>query len=54
MNKLKELKENTESFLLDHEQWLTITLLVVAVVLILIALKGKPHHKAAACLYIIL
>jgi hypothetical protein len=54
MSKLKDYKDQAESFLLAHEQALTVTLLVVACLLILIALAGKPHHKAAACLYIVL
>lgn len=54
MSKLAEMKKNAETFLLTHEQALTITLLVIAGLLILVALKGKPHHKAAACLYIVL
>jgi hypothetical protein len=54
MNKLAEMKQRTHAFLISHEQAMTITLLVLAGLLILVALKGKPHHKAAACLYIVL
>jgi len=51
---LKKWKRNVETLAEAHEAALTCALLGIALILILVALFGKPHHKAMACIYIVL
>ena len=53
-DKLTQWKKDAEALATRHEQAMTNILLGVAAVLILVALFGKPHHKAMATIYIVL
>lgn len=50
---LNQWKNTVENFTIQHETAITAFLVAVAVVLVLVALFGKPHHKALAMLYIV-
>ncbi len=47
-------KDGIENFVVQNEGAITALLICIAVVLILIAVFGKPKHKAAAMIYIVL
>lgn len=54
MKALRALRDFVEDLVIEHERAITALLLAVAVVLVLVALFGRPHHKVAAMLYIVL
>ncbi len=51
---IEHWKANIKAFVKEHERLITFLLLLVAAVLIVVALFGKPEHKAGALIYIVL
>ena len=51
---MKQWKNSVEQLAREHERAITCILLIVAAVLLFVAWRGKPHHKAAALIYIVL
>jgi hypothetical protein len=54
MNTLQQWKNNAIQFAESHEREITCLLVLIAVILILVAIFGKAHHKAMAMVYIVL
>lgn len=54
MTMLSSFKTRVEREAVEHEQLLTGLLVLVALVLLGVAIWGKPHHKAMACIYVVL
>jgi len=54
MNTIKQWRNDAVSLVEAHEAAITMLLIVIALILIAVACFGKPSHKAAAMLYIVL
>ncbi len=54
MDEIRKWKRRIARTAEAHEQIMTGALLGAALLLALIAVFGRAHHKAAACLYILL
>jgi uncharacterized YccA/Bax inhibitor family protein len=54
MNTLARWRSNAVQLAESHENLITGALLLVGIILILVAVFGKSHHKAIAMAYIIL
>lgn len=51
---ITELKDKVTAFVERYETACTALLVIIALILIAIAIYGKPHHKAMAMVYIVL
>ena len=54
MSVFSSLKSRIEQEAVEHERLLTGLLVLVALVLLGVAIWGTPHHKAMACIYVVL
>jgi len=54
MGVISRWKNGIVTFTVAHEAQITALLLIIALILLLVACFGKPGHKAAAMLYIVL
>ena len=51
---MNKWRASINQFVEAHEAAITMLLIVIALILIAVACFGKPSHKAAAMLYIVL
>ena len=51
---IEQVEDGIEGFVSRNERLISCLLIVIAIILVLVAVFGKPAHKAAAMLYIVL